>query len=66
MSFHQEQVDLMMNFNNGVEAARSFQNEVKGKAFHTILADPPWRFFNRTGKFSPENKKLYLYPTLSL
>jgi len=56
----------MMNSNNGVEAAQSFQNEVKGKAFHTILVDPPWRFFNRTGKFSPENKKLYLYPTLSL
>lgn len=56
----------MMNFNNEIEAAQSFRNKIKDKKFHTILADPPWRFFNRTGKFSPENKKLYLYPTLSL
>jgi DNA (cytosine-5)-methyltransferase 1 len=55
-----------INFNNEVEVAQSFQNEVKGKAFHTILADPPWRYSNRTGKFSPENKKNYHYPTLSL
>ena len=48
-----------------IEASQSFQNEIKGK-FHTVLADPPWRFSNRSGKFSPENKKLYLYPTLSL
>ena len=48
-----------------IEAAQSFKCEVTGK-FHTVLADPPWRFGNRTGKFSPENKKIYRYPTLSL
>ena len=46
-------------------AAKSFQYKIKGK-FHTVLADPPWQFANRTGKVSPENKKLYRYPTLTL
>lgn len=25
--------------------------------FRTILADPPWRFANRTGKVAPEHRK---------
>lgn len=31
-----------------------------------MLADPPWRFKNRTGKIAPEHKRLARYPTLSL
>ncbi len=46
-------------------AAQDFVNEVKGK-FKTILADPPWRFMNSTGKVAPEHKRLSQYPTLSL
>jgi len=34
--------------------------------FGTILADPPWRFQNRTGKVAPEYSRLYRYSTLSL
>jgi N6-adenosine-specific RNA methylase IME4 len=34
--------------------------------FSTILADPPWRFKNRTGKVAPEHRRLYRYSTLSL
>jgi N6-adenosine-specific RNA methylase IME4 len=30
------------------------------------LADPPWRFTNRTGKVAPEHKRLNRYETLSL
>ena len=26
--------------------------------FSTILADPPWRFQNRTGKMAPEHRRL--------
>ena len=36
------------------------------KKFGTILADPPWRFQNRTGKMAPENKRLYRYATMKL
>ena len=42
-----------------------FKNSIKGK-FHTILADPPWQFQNRTGKMAPEHKRLNRYPTLKL
>jgi N6-adenosine-specific RNA methylase IME4 len=38
---------------------------VQGK-FATILADPPWRFANRTGKMAPEHKRLLRYPTMSI
>lgn len=35
------------------------------KRFGTILADPPWRFSNRTGKMAPEHKRLSRYATMS-
>lgn len=34
--------------------------------FKTIVADPPWRFSNRTGKMAPEHKRLWRYGSLSL
>lgn len=34
--------------------------------FGTILADPPWRFSNRTGKMAPEHRRLHRYPTMTL
>lgn len=34
--------------------------------FRTILADPPWRFANRTGKVAPEHRRLGRYSTMSL
>jgi len=34
--------------------------------FSTILADPPWQFQNRTGKMSPEHKRLNRYGTMGL
>lgn len=36
-----------------------------GGKFGTILADPPWRFANRTGKMAPEHKRLRRYETMS-
>lgn len=43
-----------------------FVNSVKNEGYKTILADPPWRFTNRTGKVAPEHKRLNRYETLSL
>src|SRR5581483_10828759 len=37
-----------------------------GRRFATILADPPWRFQNSTGKVAPEHRRLSRYGTLSL
>lgn len=32
----------------------------------TVLADPPWRFSNRTGKVAPEHRRLDRYATMDL
>lgn len=34
--------------------------------FSTVLADPPWRFSNRTGKVAPEHRRLDRYSTMTL
>jgi N6-adenosine-specific RNA methylase IME4 len=34
--------------------------------YAAILADPPWRFQNRTGKMAPEHRRLRRYQTMSL
>jgi N6-adenosine-specific RNA methylase IME4 len=34
--------------------------------FRTVLADPPWRFHNRTGKVAPEHRRLDRYDTMTL
>lgn len=34
--------------------------------FGTVLADPPWRFVNRTGKMAPEHKRLNRYETMTV
>ena len=36
------------------------------RKFHTVLADPPWQFDNRTGKVAPEHCRLMRYPTMRL
>lgn len=36
------------------------------RRFATIMADPPWRFTNSTGKVAPEHKRLSRYNTMSL
>jgi N6-adenosine-specific RNA methylase IME4 len=37
-----------------------------GGPFGTVLADPPWRFANRTGKVAPEHRRLSRYDTLDV
>jgi N6-adenosine-specific RNA methylase IME4 len=36
-----------------------------GPRFATVLADPPWRFLNRTGKVAPEHTRLSRYDTMA-
>lgn len=45
---------------------KEFLQSVAGNTFGTILADPPWRFQNRTGKMAPEHRRLSRYGTLEL
>ncbi len=48
-----------------VPADEDLLRKVRG-SFRTILADPPWRFENRTGKMAPEHQRLLRYPTMTL
>jgi len=48
---------------NTVASLRQF---AQGRTFHTIYADPPWQFQNRTGKVAPEHRRLTRYPTMSI
>ncbi len=48
------------------DAAADLLRFAEGRKFATILADPPWRFANRTGKMAPEHRRLARYGTLTL
>ena len=41
-------------------------NDLDGRTFGAILADPPWQFTNKTGKVAPEHRRLNRYPTMTL
>jgi len=49
-----------------MNAADDLLNFIGKRKFSTILADPPWQFQNRTGKMSPEHKRLLRYSTMKL
>jgi N6-adenosine-specific RNA methylase IME4 len=48
------------------EAAKDMRHVLAGQKFATILADPPWRFQNSTGKVAPEHRRLSRYGTMTL
>jgi N6-adenosine-specific RNA methylase IME4 len=47
-------------------AATDLLTFAQGRRFATILADPPWRFTNKTGKVAPEHRRLSRYGTMNL
>ena len=49
-----------------LDPAHDLMKAANGARFHTILADPPWRFANRTGKMAPEHRRLSRYGTMDL
>ena len=49
-----------------VTTAEHLLASTDGRRFRTILADPPWRFRNRTGKMAPEHRRLHRYETMDL
>lgn len=52
---------------NSEEAAEAIADlrSLEGGPFSTVLADPPWRFQNRTGKVAPEHRRLSRYDTMT-
>ena len=49
-----------------IDPASDFRAALRGRRFATIMADPPWRFQNSTGKVAPEHKRLARYGTMTL
>lgn len=49
----------------GAEAAVGTLRTLEGGSYGTVLADPPWRFINRTGKVAPEHRRLSRYDTMT-
>ena len=47
-------------------AAEDLLQHAAGRVYGTILADPPWRFQNATGKMAPEHRRLHRYATMTL
>ena len=43
------------------DAAQDLRHTLARRRFATVLADPPWRFTNRTGKVAPEHRRLTRY-----
>ena len=48
-----------------IDVAADLLHTVGKGQFGTVLADPPWRFQNKTGKVAPEHRRLSRYGTLS-
>lgn len=49
-----------------INASDDLLGRVGRQRFHTVLADPPWQFQNKTGKVAPEHKRLNRYDTMTL
>jgi N6-adenosine-specific RNA methylase IME4 len=61
---------LVSSKDNGNGHRAGFFGELDSDAlavgpFGAILADPPWRFVNRTGKVAPEHRRLSRYDTMT-
>lgn len=49
----------------GTQGAAADLRALSGAPFSTVLADPPWRFMNRSGKVAPEHRRLSRYDTMT-
>lgn len=47
------------------QAILDMRSSIQAQGFATVLADPPWRFVNRSGKIAPEHRRLRRYETMS-
>jgi len=60
------EVDAPLPVVTPVEAAAAELLTLPAEHYGTILADPPWRFSNRSGKMAPEHRRLHRYQTMGL
>lgn len=62
---HPQSDDVQGTVEGAMSASEDLLKFADSRCFRTILADPPWRFQNRTGKMAPEHRRLSRYGTLS-
>ena len=55
-----------MMLDMATDPSQDLRQHLAGARFGCVMADPPWRFTNRTGKVAPEHRRLARYPTLTL
>lgn len=55
-----------MSAKDNISASDDLRQFLGKDKFATVMADPPWRFTNRTGKVAPEHKRLARYPTMTV
>lgn len=60
-----EELEAASERATGTGSAAEDLRQLGGGPFSTILADPPWRFMNRTGKVAPEHRRLSRYDTMT-
>lgn len=60
----EELAAAVQNATGAVSAAGDLR-QLEGGPFSTVLADPPWRFTNRTGKIAPEYRRRSRYDTMT-
>lgn len=56
----------MSDMIGGKKAAADLLSHAAGRKYRTVMADPPWRFQNSTGKIAPEHWRLSRYGTMGL
>ena len=59
-----DDIPLLQTATAVADPAAELRAAVGPRRFACILADPPWRFTNRTGKVAPEHRRLSRYGTL--
>lgn len=64
--FHHKRSVIVLDKVHLIGPAAELLSTTKGRQFSTIMADPPWRFQNSTGKVAPEHKRLSRYGTMTL
>ena len=63
---HKRQFALLAETEKETDSAKELLAFAGARTFATVLADPPWRFTNRTGKMAPEHRRLSRYETLTV
>jgi len=61
-------VDAKVTRQSPTDIVTELRGDFASQAFRdvgTVLADPPWRFQNRTGKVAPEHRRLLRYDTMT-